>query len=101
MICKHKSTKLNSYKYCYLSLTIQLNISHLFAQVKCKTVLFLTIQFSIIHLFTFSLNVRQFYLTHKQVQLLRVRVNLGAMTMKGYSAFPKASASQGPHHKIV
>ena len=25
-----KSTKLNSFKYCYVSLTIQLNISHLF-----------------------------------------------------------------------
>ena len=30
MICKHKSTKLNSSKYCYVSLTIELNISHLF-----------------------------------------------------------------------
>ena len=26
MICKHKSTKLNGFKYCYVSLTIQLNI---------------------------------------------------------------------------
>ena len=30
MICKDKSTKLNSLKYCYVSLTIQLNIIHLF-----------------------------------------------------------------------
>ena len=30
MICKHKSTKLNGSKYCYVSLTIQLNINHLF-----------------------------------------------------------------------
>ena len=30
MICKHKSTKLNSSKYCYVSLTIELNISLLF-----------------------------------------------------------------------
>ena len=44
MICKHKSTKLNNSKYCHVSLTIQLNISHLF---------------------TLSLNVRQFYLTHR------------------------------------
>ena len=29
MICKHKS-KLNGSKYCNVSLTIQLNISHLF-----------------------------------------------------------------------
>ena len=30
MICKQMSTKLDSSKYCYVSLTIQLNISHLF-----------------------------------------------------------------------
>ena len=30
MIYKHKSSKLNSSKYCYVSLTIQLNIRHLF-----------------------------------------------------------------------
>ena len=29
MICKHKSTKINSFHYCYRLLTIQLNISHL------------------------------------------------------------------------
>ena len=28
---KHMSTKLTGSKYCYVSLTIQLNISHLFA----------------------------------------------------------------------
>ena len=28
--CKHKSTKLNGFKYCNVSLTIQLNINHLF-----------------------------------------------------------------------
>ena len=32
MIRKHKSTKLNSTKYCYVSLIIQLNTSHLFTQ---------------------------------------------------------------------
>ena len=35
IICKHKSTKLNSSKYCYVSLK------------KIQTVLFLTTQFSI------------------------------------------------------
>ena len=30
MICKHKSTKLNNSKYCYVSLKIQLNVSYLF-----------------------------------------------------------------------
>ena len=34
MICKDKSTKLNGFKYCCVSLTIQLNISHLFTHSK-------------------------------------------------------------------
>ena len=46
MICKHKSTKLNGSKYCYVSLTIQLNISHLFTQLNDQTVLFQTIKFN-------------------------------------------------------
>ena len=29
------------------------------------------------------------------------RVDLGAMAMKGYSAFPKAPALLEPHHQIV
>ena len=63
MICQHKSKKLNHFNYCYVSLTIQSNISHLFThswmikqfyfkqfnlayksfvctQFKCQTVLF-------------------------------------------------------------
>ena len=41
MICKRKSTKLNKSKYCFVSLTIQLIISHLFTQtVLCQTILF-------------------------------------------------------------
>ena len=31
----------------------------------------------------------------------RTRVNLGAMTMKGYSAFPKAPSLLEPHHQII
>ena len=31
-------------------------------------------------------------LTHRQVQPLQARVDLGAIAMKGYSAFPKAPA---------
>ena len=38
MICKHKSTKLNGYKYCYVSLTIQLNISNLLTNMLNRTV---------------------------------------------------------------
>ena len=33
--------------------------------------------------------------------LLHARVELGAMAMKGYSAFPKAPALLEPHHQIV
>ena len=65
MICKHKSTKLNCSKYCYVLLTIQLNISHLFTlSLDDQTVLFQTIQFSISPLFGHSLNGKQFYSTH-------------------------------------
>ena len=48
--------------FTYLSLTIQLNISHLFND---QTVQFQTIQLSIIYLFAFSLDVAQFYLIHR------------------------------------
>ena len=44
-------TQLNGSKYFYASLTIQLNICHLFTQLNNQSVLFLTIQFNIIHLF--------------------------------------------------
>ena len=64
MICKHKSTKLNGSKYCYISQTIQLNITDLFTH-NDKTILFLTIQFNISHLFALSLNVKKFYLTYR------------------------------------
>ena len=39
--------------------------SHLFTQLNGQTVLLLTIQFSISHLSVDSLNVKQFYLTHR------------------------------------
>ena len=38
--------------YCHVSLTIQLNISHLFTLLSVKTVLFQTIQFSIVTQFS-------------------------------------------------
>ena len=55
MICKLKSTKLNGSKYCYVSLTIQLSISHLFTQLNIQTVLFVN-----------SWNFKQLYLTHRK-----------------------------------
>ena len=36
-----------------------------YAQLNDQTALFLAIQFSMSHLFALSLNVKQFYLTHK------------------------------------
>ena len=63
---------LNGFRYCYESLTIQLNITHLFTRLNDETVLFQAIQLSISRLFPLSLNVklhtlnvRQFYLTHR------------------------------------
>ena len=35
------------------------------------------------------------------MQLLRVTVDLGAMAMKGFSAFPKAPASLEPQNQIL
>ena len=78
MICKHIlliiflneydhiffCTQLNGFKYCYVSLTIQLNISY-YTHLNNQTVLFLAIQFSISYLFAHSYNVKQFYLTHR------------------------------------
>ena len=36
-----------------------------------------------------------------QVLPLQARMDLGAMAIKGYSAFPKASALLEPQHQIV
>ena len=47
----------------------------------------------------------KFYLTQRwdpiQCFHSRARVDLGAMAMKEYSAFPKAPALLEPHHQIV
>ena len=45
MICKHKSTKLNSSKHCYVSLTIH-HLSFVYTLLNDQTVLFQAIQFS-------------------------------------------------------
>ena len=64
--------QLNDSKSFYVPLTIQLNIhlSFLYTQLNGQTFLFQkiqfqTIQFNIICLFALSLNVKQFYLTHR------------------------------------
>ena len=66
-------TQLNSFKYCYVSLIIHLNICLLFTQLNDEIVLFLTIQFRISHLFALSLNVK------------RVLFNLSSVTTPGAS----------------
>ena len=58
-------TQLEGSKYCCVSQTIQLNISHLLIQLNDQIVVFQTIQFSISHLFALGLNVKQYYLTHR------------------------------------
>ena len=54
-----------------------------YKQLNDQTVLFLTIQFDPFRCFT-----------------IRARVDLGAMAIKGDSAFPKAPALLEPHHQI-
>ena len=59
-----------------------------------KTVLFQTIQFSI-RLVQFDRLIGPY-----QVLPLHARVDLEAMVVKGYYAFPKAPAFLEPYHKI-
>ena len=72
-----------------------------------QTVLLKTIQFTIGigDLFALRLNVKQFYLTYKwdpiSCHSFRVRVDLGAMTMKWFPTFPKSPALLEPQHHIV
>ena len=63
-----------------------------------KTVLFQTIQFRISTQFKYQTILFNLMIWPYQVLPLRVRVDLGAMAMKGYSAFPKAPALLEPHH---
>ena len=46
--------------------------------------------------------VKQFYMTHRPYQMLplQVRVDLGAIALKEYSQFPKAS-KQKPAHQMI
>ena len=62
------------------------------------TVLFQTIQFCISR--TFCLLTEEFDQLIGTYHVLRARVNLVAMAMKGYSTFPKASKLLKPYHQI-
>ena len=64
-LISHKSTKLDIFKYCYVSLTIQLRINHVSIQLNDQTAIFQIIQFSMSNLFALSLNVKQFYLKNR------------------------------------
>ena len=68
-----------------------------YTQLNVKTVLFQTIQFSI------STQFSSIWLSDRILSgvTLQARVELGAMVMKEYSAFPKAPAFVEPHHQIV
>ena len=81
------------FKYCYVSLTIQLDISHFFTQLNDQTVLFQTIQFSMSFVCTqFKCPTVLFdsKIGPNQVLPLQAREDLGEMATKGYSAFPEA-----------
>ena len=59
-------TQLNDFKYRCVSPTVQLNNINLFALThNDQAVPFQAIQFSISHLFTLSVDVKQFYSTHR------------------------------------
>ena len=106
MICKHKST--NSSKYCYVSLTIQFNISHLFTHsymikqfyfnqfILAWDICLHSVLFDLLHSVLFDLLMGPY-----QVLPLRARVDLVAMAMKEYSAFIKASALLEPQHHCL
>ena len=89
MLCiTNNSVKHQSFVYRLLNdqtvifQTLRFRISYLFAQFKCQTILFGP------------------WVEPYQVLPLRVRMDLGAMAMKGHSAFPKSPTLLEPHHQI-
>ncbi len=89
----YMSMKLNSSKYCYVSLTIQFKYqSFVYTQLNDQTFLFQAIQFSISTQFKCQTVLFDPQIGPYQVLPLRARVNLGAMATKGYSIFPKTPA---------
>ena len=93
------STKLNSSKYCYASLTIQ--SSFVYTQLNDLTVLFQTIQLSISTQFKCQTVLFDPEIGTYQVQPLWAKVDLGVIAIKGYSAFLQAPTLLKPHHKII
>ena len=97
LVVLFQAIQLNGFKYCYVLPTIQLNISHLFTLLNVKTVLFQTIQFSI------STHFSSIWSIYRTLSCATTpdRVDLRAMAIKGYSAFPKVPALLEPHNQIV
>ena len=73
---------LSTSKYCNVSLTIQFNISHLFALFKCQTVLF------------------NLYIGPYSKLPLWAKVNLEAMSVEEYFAFAKGRALLKQHLRL-
>ena len=95
------STKLDISKYCYVSLIIQLKHQSFVHTVECKNSSILTIQFSISTLSECHTALFDPLIGPYLVLPLRVRDDLGAMTMKEHSPSPKTPALLKPHHQIV
>ena len=99
---QHKSTKLDGSKYCYISLTILLNINYIvYTQLNVESVLFQTIQFMSFICAQFKCQTILFKHGTYQLLPLWTRVDRGAMAMKGYSVFAKCPILLEPHHQIV
>ena len=92
--------------FTYISNICFLNIILLIHTVlNDQSLLFLTIQFSISHWFTLSFKRRTVLFNPLiglyQVLPLRIKVDVGAMSMKGYSTFPKVPILLESHHLIA
>ena len=119
LACVHnliiKNTSISSYPI-YKTVLIQplrfsIRIDFVYTQLNVKTVLFQTIQFCISMQFKYQNSsvssnsvlhtyAVESYLTHRY-DPIRTRVDLGAMALKGCSAFPESPVLLEPHHQIV
>ena len=91
-------TQFNVFKYCYISPVTQTII---YTQLNDPTVLFQAIQFRISIQFACQTVLFDPLIGPYQVLIFWTTVDVGAMTMKGNSTFPKAPALLKRHHQIV
>ena len=95
-------TSIGSHRYYYASLTVQLNISHLFTQSKSYTAQFLKMQLNMLFiysLFKYQTVVFDPLIGPYLVLPLRDRWDQVERAMKGYSILPKAPGWE-PHNPI-